>query len=202
MKLQLEAKTRVPYGGGYTITDPLSKIEVYGTTFNMVARRIRETRHANGYPEGLGLDDEIEEWICKAYPQECVTYDPRAPRKRSLGISDIVHGTKVMIKFSINGRQLVDKEEAERRAAICAGCKWNVAFVKPCSGLCPELRDLVHSIIGNEKTSHDNELQSCSICACFNSASVWLPLYVQCAGVTEEQKAQFKSVHNCWKQCQ
>lgn len=84
----------------------------------------------------------------------------------------------------------VDQGEAERRASICIQCPMNVtvAGCKGCSGVLKWAKEK----LGGNTTSKDRALESCRICGCFNSVSVWVPLEAQ-----NVEGLEFP-VH-CWK---
>lgn len=205
MKAHILLKSQIPYGGGYSYKDPNSGMHIFGTTFAMVVQRVIEHRRANGYPIGLGLEDEIEEQLCLSYPNECSDAPEGIPRKKELTLTDVVNGTRVMMSFTRNGNQTVSREEAERRAKICLGCPYNASFIKPCSGICQELKNIVNWVTDNQGTQYDSKLYSCNICGCFLQAAIWLRLEDQCVGVGEEMKPKFeytRTKYGCWKACQ
>lgn len=188
----------VPYGSKFEVIDPATKLTITGTTFRMLFNAACASRKANSVPEGLGFREEVMDWVCQKYPQECKPVDFSRP-KTSLSLSDVLRGTHVLVAFKLAGSPLVDSKEAERRAGICAQCKLNVAFPKPCGGLCGELKTMVDTIIGNVRTPTDNSNKSCAICRCYTSAHVWLPLDILDKGLTDDMRKQFKSVPDCWK---
>lgn len=200
---KLKFKSGVPHGGMFSLKLPDRGMIGSATSFSGLCREVRSWRKANGWPIGLGLTDEIEQAVCENYPDECHVRDKRIPdRNRRYSLSHVMQGTIAMIKHKINGSVLVDAVEAERRASICVNCPNNVSFSKPCSGTCAELKELVNIIVGPKTTKYDGQLQSCQICGCFLSASVWVPLEVQTAGLTDHQKLQFEyaaSTVGCWK---
>jgi hypothetical protein len=107
-----------------------------------------------------------------------------------------------MFRFKLSGGPLVSPAEANRRAAICSNCPMNVKFAKPCTGICAELKDLVSSIINNQGTPHDANLNSCQICGCFLQAAVWLPNEITVPPLSAEQRQKFqeaKTALGCWK---
>lgn len=190
----------VPYGGGYTWVDPITKVSVYGTHWEMLMNRIYDERRANGIPCGLELEQEVEQSLCQDYPAECETNDPRFPKKLArLGFNEIIAGTKLLLKVKIGNIPLVAMEEATRRANICATCPFNIEFHRPCAGVCGELFNIVKSIIGALTVPNEDRIKSCSICGCFLGAAVWLPVDVQRSVLSDDQKAQFDSVPHCWK---
>lgn len=202
MMKKLKARSRVPYGGEFVTKDRLTGIEFRGTTFEMVFNRVVASRKANGLPMGLDFATEVEGWLCEDHPSECDERNPAIPRKpRELGMADVLNGTKVMLAHFLGGSKVVSPEEAERRADICAGCRYNVPFRTPCGGICTELLAIVERVIKGRGTSKDASLQSCFICGCVLRAAVWTEIPIQCKGVDENMKKQFASVPNCWKQC-
>ncbi len=190
----------IPYGGEYRWRDPITNVEVVGTHWNMLMNRIYDERRANGIPCGIEFEKEVEEALCRDYPAECEINDPRFPRhKARLGFSEIIAGTRLLLKVKLGNVPLVQQEEANRRANICATCPFNIEFQRPCAGLCGELYSLVKSIIGAASVAGEERLRSCSLCGCFLGAAVWLPVDVQRSVLTDDQKMQFDNVPNCWK---
>jgi hypothetical protein len=206
MSQALVSRNIVPYGGGFEIKDKLTGAPISGYTFDVLVEFAKNQRHANGVPIGLDFEKELEQWVCEAYPKECEHYNPRIPRRpNEVGFTDLLHGTRVMLAHVVNHREVVPREEAERRASICVNCRYNQPFRRPCGGICGELLDLVKGITNSQGTPMDEKLKSCFVCKCFLQASIWLPLEIQCKGVDAEQKAQFDSVRDsgipCWKAC-
>jgi hypothetical protein len=160
---------------------------------------------ANSIPVGLDDEDRIEAMICDRYPDACEV------SKRAMGIPlvapglyDVVRGSLVMMNHKAHDSMLVSQEEANRRAAICWKCPLRAQMTLPCSRCITALENVVQVITGTHATPHDERLSCCSICKCFISASVWLPLETQCIGVTEEMREKFvfaKETFNCWKTC-
>lgn len=202
MKMAVTIRNQIPHGGGWKYRDPSNGVLITGTTWDQIMSNVRAYRRANGIPIGLGFEDEIEQELCRNHPEECTNYDENYPRKRSLTLSDIIAGSKVMMAFYASGKELVPREEAERRAQICLKCPFNQHFAKTCYGICPELKNVVSAVINHVGTQYDADLHSCTVCGCFIQASVWLPLSTQCHGVDQTQKNQFSNVPNCWKQCE
>jgi len=201
MIIRLKAKNRVPYGGQYEIVDPLTGYRGRGK-FSLLVNELKEARKANGFPIGLDFEREVEGWVCEQYPQECEEHNPAIPRRpRSLTTSDVIRGTTVMLAHWLAGRPIETREEAERRASICAGCRYNVPIQSRCGGICAELSNIVERVVGGKGTSMDGALHSCFICGCHLRAAVWTTLDVQCKAVDGHMQSQFASVPNCWKQC-
>ncbi len=203
MRLKLKNRSVIPYGGQWYYKDPHSGQEFRWYQFDVLVDKIRAHRQANNYPVGLEFEQEIENQVCINHPEEAEPFDPRIPRKRKFVIGDIIRGTSVMMQHWIAGSPLVERSEAERRAQICKRCTYNDDFSKPCSiGICGELKNVVSSIVNHQGTVYDKDLKACQLCGCFLQAAIWLPLEVQCTGVTPEMKEAFKVVPECWKQCE
>jgi hypothetical protein len=202
MKMQLRHPNQIPYGGMYRLNLPEQGLVGAGINWDMLLPNLIAWRKANGVPIGLGFQEEVENALCQAYPAECNNVDSDSIRPRALGMEDVVVGTRTMLSHWMNSRTLVDRTEAERRAAKCVTCPLNNYFHKSCTGICAALREVVSSIINAQGTSYDSRLHQCSICGCFQQASIWVPLEIQVKPLTDEQKNQFRAAaksHGCWK---
>jgi hypothetical protein len=199
VSLKIKVPGQIPYGGGWSYVDPNGGQSFFYSRFDLLVDKVREYRRANNFPIGLGFEKEIEEQICLNHPDECESDDPRMPRRKQLGVSDIIRGSRVMLSFYQAGKPLVSREEAERRAQICMKCNFNAEFSRPCSGLCGELKDVVGVILNHTGTQYDPHLKSCHVCACFNAAQIWVPWEILDKGLTPEMREQFELVPRCWK---
>ena len=205
---QLVHKQRVPYGGRYLIDAPDRGFVGSGNSFEALLESVKKYRLANGLPNGLSIEPDLEQIVCEKYPQECEEKDPAIPRKRKLSVTDVIHGTKLMIMHKLAGSPLVSDEVAIARAAICVNCPYKTQFTRPCGGGCGDLPKIVKAVIGSKSTPLDEKLEDkvCSICGCFIKVSVWVPTDLQVKVLDEDQKAQFRKVQSelypsCWKTC-
>lgn len=199
MKKRLVADMRPPYGGEYQINRPDLGMVGRGYIFPVLVKSVIEYRKANSIPVGLGFEDELEQLVCQQYAQECEDQDEAKVRKRPFTLADIIAGTRVMMSQWFNGRKVVPRQEAERRASICVDCPMNQKFVKGCSGLCPELSEIVSAITGAQGTVYDYRLHQCQLCGCLLQAAIWVPLELQLKVLTDEQRESFTKIPNCWK---
>ena len=192
----------MPYNAPYEINLPALGMVGTGTNFEMLSTNVRKYRLANGIPTGLGFEEELENEICKLWPNECEITDTILPLRRRLTLDDVVAGTKVLAAFKLAGSPLVPKEEAERRAAICSNCKLCVPFPRLCSGMCGSLKEVVDQVVGGYHINFDDDHRACSVCHCFAASHVRLPYSILEKGLNDEQKAQFleaKRLFGCWK---
>jgi hypothetical protein len=175
----------------------------------MIRDNIRTWRKANGIPVGLNFEDDVEQALCQEYPNECIISDPEMPRKREMGMMDVVRGTKMLARIiaaralsaiGMGDSPFVSQEDANSRALICSKCQFNTTFHKPCTGLCPEIRAVVMEVKGSDHhTPFDHDLKSCNICGCYTAAHVWIDLKILLSGLTGMEKKQFSNVQSCWK---
>lgn len=200
MKFTVKRWSNVPAGSIWHCKHPVTGYEFKGRNRDLLMADAKAYFEANNLPIGLEWEDMIEEWICAAMPNECGgTVNGKPFKLRPLALSDIERGTRVMIHHYVTGSKLVDASEAKRRADICAGCKMNVTFKKPCGGLCGWIKNYVMKLV--PKGGVDPRLNSCFICKCWLAAATWLPLETQCTGVTPAMKVEFDTVPQCWKRC-
>lgn len=185
--------------GGYQFKHPISGLHFERHTWSLLRMDVTNHCAANGYPEVS--DDEIQQQMCERLGPKLAkrfcTGDGVSVEGVSLKWTDILNGTKVMAGFILAGRPLVDRAEAERRAEICSLCSRNVPYHKPCGGDCPELEQVVTTIVGSEGTARDLELHACSVCRCSNKAQVWVPIEHLKRGVPDEMLPLFPET--CWK---
>lgn len=148
-------------------------------------------------PLPLDLAQAFQDAFCRANPRvHCEAVAPVTNETRTLNAGDVIRFLRVLREWIGEGRELVPQAEAERRAEICAGCRYNV-HVAGCS-VCQGLAAKVTEIVGARSTRVDAQLQGCAICACENKSQVHLPLAVLHKGVTPEM--EFPDW--CWKKSQ
>jgi hypothetical protein len=203
--VKLKDKSQIPYGGGYKLDLPDLGMVAYGTEFMMLMTNIKKYRLANAFPIGLGLEDEVEQEVCKKYPTECSHCIPEmVPTAVKLTWSDVVQGTMIVARHRLGGLSLVDQGEANRRAAICAKCPWKAKVELPCSYFCGELAELVRVMIGAREITSSNEThkQGCAVCRCYIDAMAWVDLKTQQSVLPESKREMFREVaktYPCWK---
>lgn len=211
MKYELINEGRTPYGGGYVINRPELGMVGKGRTFARLMNDVIAYRKANGQHIGLSFRDDLTALVCEQYPKECepVAIDGLPRRKPArIGLRDLLMGTEVCLSVAaarikawlgVGKSPIVDEVEAERRAAICANCRYNGPIQMACGGGCPELKAMVESLIGKRSTSQDGKLNNCGICKCYLSAAVWVDVEMQLEPLDAETVAQFGRIPWCWK---
>lgn len=200
IKMKLKSRGIIPHGGYFHVLDPLTGNRISAVHWDHLMTKVKEERRAMGAPIGLELDQEVEQWACIAHPDEVEVVDERLPKRRSLNLDDVVRGTQVLFAFKLAGSPLVSQEEANRRAAICRVCPMNLMWSQSCS-VCAKVENAVQAVVGNVRTKHDQQLFSCSICACSLKAAVHIPNAILNKANNAEMNRAFElaaEAFNCW----
>ena len=185
-------KTDVP-SGGWWVKCPVTKETIYGGDFGDMVKYCEKKILERGLVPPPDLISQIENALCErlAGSSNCV---PCSQAKQTLGFGEIVRWVRAMYNFATKSQfQLVDQEEAERRAKICAACPHQIS-TSGCWG-CKGIAGMLPAIAGARKTSYDGQLKACGVCGCYNAVSVHLPLDVQ-------QDAHLNFPDHCWKKSQ
>ena len=187
-------KNSVPRGG-FTYTEKTTGARFSHFTLDSVLRDVLMHRIANGINVPPGWEAIVEDEMCQNYVEgtcaEVANTESTGPR--SIKMSDVKNFLTVASSWVMSGIKLVDPEEAEKRAGICAVCPQNQT-IAGCLG-CNNLVGVTKKVLGNRGTTYDGELKGCAVCSCYNAVQVHLPLEILAKGVTKDM--HFPS--NCWK---
>lgn len=154
--------------------------------------RIRTHRQSNNLsPVSV---EETEDQLCRTLPpgwcKQDKTNAPAAGLLPRFGWAQVVAAMKAFAKVAFTG--FVDQAEANRRAAICSACYFNV---NPSGcGSCQKLASLVTGELARRKTSYDANLKACAVCQCALRALVHFPLNLLDIEQKQEQLPDF-----CWQ---
>ena len=175
---------------GYAWPVEATKTVVVSYGFKTLIEAAHKHLKANDIPLPVDLERSMNEHACAQFPENCQELDPDAERKVSLWMLAKKFFTAV-ISAATTG--LVDQDEAERRASICAVCPHN----KPqelnfCSGChtAKFVRDAAEAL-STRHTSFDNRLDTCELCSC----SLKLKCHVPKDGM-EDKNIQWHP--DCW----
>lgn len=178
---------------GWWVKCPITGEVVHGGNFGEVVRNCEKKILEQNLIPPTDINQQIENALCErlAGNRQCV---PCSSVKQTLGFGEIVRWVRAMYTFATKSQfQLVDQEEAERRAKICAACPHQIS-TSGCWG-CKGIAGMLPAIAGARKTSFDFQLKACGVCGCYNAVSVHLPLSVQ-------QDASLDFPSHCWKKVQ
>lgn len=95
---------------------------------------------------------------------------------RVLRLGDVLNFLGTAKRWFTGGCELVDQQEAQRRADICQRCPMNME-VGGCSG-CVDFAGQVLNVLGDRRVQGISTLRSCGVCACSLPALVFMPLEV------------------------
>lgn len=155
----------------------------------------------NGYDLPPNYREFYEDRLCRILPPGlCINETGEATNSNDLriGIEDLKHGMQVLWNITRSPDPLVRKEEAERRARICAACVANIDVpgCKPCI----QLANTVMDVKGKGRTTGDPFLRTCAVCKCSNEAQVWVKKEILMTGTNPEQLQRMKDLNpECWK---
>ena len=185
-------KSSVP-PAGWRVKCPITGEAIEGGDFWDMVKNCERKILEQGLIPPTDIVQQIENALCErlAGHRQCV---PCSSVKQTLGFGAIVRWVRAMYFFATKSNfQLVDQEEAERRAKICAACPHQIS-TSGCWG-CKGIAGMLPTISGARKTSYDAQLKACGVCGCYNAVSVHLPLSVQ-------QDANLDFPSYCWKKVQ
>lgn len=162
-------------------------------SLNQLLMTVTDHRMANELPVEPGLDQEIMAFMCAQEGVDCI----EKKVDDGLSINGVIQFTKILGETLIKGNKIVDGDEAERRAKICAGCSSNIRPDGCTSCGLRGIANMLSKFVGARQTAHDNQLNSCKHCGCLNKAQVWFNLESLQKHTSDRVNRELPS--NCWK---
>lgn len=196
---QLPNKTYAPPGGWRY------KVPETGQTFRGVSEyqllmELQAHYRANSLKQPDDLSTRIEQFVCEQEPDYCTDAhgQPIRDGKRSFvhDIKSVLQGTATLLTWKLSGAGLVDAATADRRAATCASCNFNVEPEGCTSCNAKVVKEAVTQIVGTRQTALHNQLKACRICQCHLQAKVQLPLASIMRFMPQDQFTQLPQ--HCW----
>lgn len=147
--------------GGWRYVDPTTEFK-YDKQYRSLAELIEhvQTYRANNKLEPIPeLEMVISEWLCyQPNTSYRVVPTPRNP-------SQYFRGGLAMARAMLSKSPYCSQSSAEKRAETCARCMYNQ--VPESKGPIESMTDkAIQSIVGDRKTSKDQELFICIVCSC------------------------------------
>jgi hypothetical protein len=157
--------------------------------------------------------NDHEEWdwetaMCKMMPPGICMYENGADPfgiNCQMDLGTAAAGTvaiaELTARYALGMEYLVEQEEAERRAAICSGCQWNISMAgcQTC-GAGDVVRAAVSRIIGDKTTSADQYLGGCCGCHCSLKSIVWVKGSILKKGFTDDLREKTERLQpHCFK---
>lgn len=185
--------------GGWIYRVPETGIEVFAGSWPQLHEFVRRHYIANAIQIPSNLDDLMLEYICKN-GADCAYNEVELPKpagRKSLQIGDVIRFSMSLVHGLTVGGGKVGQEEANRRASICSGCRFNR---KPlgCTGCNARvLKEAVKTFSQHGSTPYDEQVQSCEFCGCFIRSMVWFPIETlhKFTDATENENLPA----HCWK---
>lgn len=185
--------------GGWQYRVPETGIEIMAGSWPQLHDFVRSHYLANAIQIPSNLYDMIVEYACRN-GADC-TYDEvelsKPAGRKSLEIGDVIRFSLSLLHGLTIGGGKVGQEEANRRAGICAGCRFNR---KPlgCTGCNARvLKEAVKTFSQHGSTPVDEQLQSCEFCGCFIRSMVWFPIETLHKFTDTTQNENLPD--HCWK---
>lgn len=185
--------------GGFVYVQKESGMKFSCSSWDQLIVKLKNHRTANNYDIPINWEAEVEDQVCENCGAEQWCYEDKHPEAapKTLGLGDVVMFTRVLVDKFVSGGKNVEAEEATRRAAICVSCPDNVSIggCKGCNS--GRVETAVRRITNSGATKHDNELETCRWCGCFNRAQIWFPLQILQKNMSDDVKESLPK--HCWK---
>lgn len=162
-------------------------------------KKVTQHYQSNDLPLPVNLPEIIEDGICNASTTPCHFVEGSQDNTKDGHLRRVMrfgHCVWLITKAKLlRGNPFVEQPEADRRATICAECPAN-GEAPTCPGCVNFISDVNHSL-GKRETPYDDQLETCNVCGCSNSVSVWID-----AGILKRcSKADYKKINpKCWKE--
>lgn len=170
-----------PPDGFYFLQD--GTIRIQGASMPKLAIAVRDYRISHGLPVGNPLL-EVNDFTCARYPSGCrdlnPKYDMPDPKKQvtvpgSIGITTNKWLTDLYRALSsASGSLRVGQAEADRRAAICAGCPKQLFWGTGCGGCDAASKRLAFNIRNGKEAAGGDKLMACGVLREDTRTSVWI----------------------------
>jgi hypothetical protein len=148
-----------------------------GITFGQLVSRVNQHYQNMNHPIDGTLEQEIEARLCaKLSPPDQVAYCQTGIReRRAVRWGEIFGFLTWLTSWISQGHQLVPHENAERRAAICANCPYNIG-ISGC-GVCRKtIGNFRDKVLKVPPVAAETKLNACGVCGCDLKSLVHVPL--------------------------
>ena len=189
--------------GGWKYTDPDTGALFGVPTYPAMQNKVAVHRRGNNLKPLSQAEVEhimclqASEGVCGGNREDVPVHIPNQPVAAKMSGTDVLNGTKVIFSLKKSGGKLVSPEVAESRARICSKCPQNVPYEGGCATCVQQLSNIVKKVVGEGKTSMDENLKACGVCKCINKVQVWVPYEHLVKGITRSMDGLWPS--ECWK---
>lgn len=155
-----------------------TKVVLVAGTWAGLTKAVFQHLSANKLVVPLDLAGEMADWWCREVDgSDCAKPVDLAAQARAVSLQSLAaRFLRTAISWALSGAKFVDQAEAERRAALCAGCPLKGEV--DCRGNCifTRLVNTAMKLFGGKATSRDADLADCLVCGCRQRVLVWIPL--------------------------
>lgn len=162
--------------------------------FQALVKSVKQHYAVNSKEVPDELEAIIQDQICMRIPHSLCKGD--GPPRFWPTASQIVSGTRVLCDM-FRGAEMVDQDEANRRAKICLNCEYNTRM-EACLG-CSLAYQLVKRVFGSFSTPHDKKLHVCRICFCLNKAQIHSSASTLKKATSKKLIDKYPDSSRCWK---
>lgn len=157
----------------------------------MLVKHILSYRAQNGLPPIEALDRVLENYWCNLPENVGACESVEIER----GWLAYIHGGIALLRQMFY-RAVVDQETADRRAAQCMACPFNVFPDKV--GFLKWSDDIAEQSVGSKRAKHHDKLGNCEVCSCCLKAKVWYDKKNGALTFPKEQLELMAGV-DCWQ---
>ena len=163
--------------GGWQLTVPQTGQTLRAPFENALRTQVRRHLQANGYELPEDFDEWFEETACEESEHRepfCGPGLPPLPNfdQKLITPSKAKRFMRTALEF-LKDRKVVNREEAERRAAICSQCPL-AGVIGACWG-CHAVYRQIKRLLENVELDLPEDKPFCLACGCLLKAKVWLP---------------------------
>lgn len=203
MSYRLRNRNKIPPGHIFPYVDEQTGLRITAGNYDALVTKVWKHRESNQLSPLT--DETIDDNCCRqliaaGHGQFCedseFDFVPVA-HNLQLTLSQVLRGTLAIAEKVIFRKANVDQGEAERRAAICANCTYNVNPEDCTACNMSAIQNVVNASVGNARTSKHDQLKSCYWCSCLLRAKVWFPLDIVHRYTTSEVNASLPPF--CWQ---
>lgn len=185
--------------GGWHYRVPETGIDIPAGSLQQLRQFVIDHYNANSLRIPHDIDVLITDFQCRngadcSYNEVELT---KPGGRKSLQIGDVIRFSMSLLHGLTVGGGKVDQAEANRRASICAGCRFNRQPLG-CTGCNARvLKEAVKTFSQHGSTPYDEKVQSCEFCGCFIRSMVWFPIETlhRFTDATENENLPA----HCWK---
>lgn len=163
--------------GGWTVLVPQTGVRINSATISGLRYLVQEHLLANGFPVEPDFKEWVDNEVCTQNSMGHPFCGDTPPKPVSERMPLLTYATasrflRTMLQVARN-REFVPREEAERRAAVCAGCPL-ASSIGGCQSCWSALRDVTRALQGNPLPVTDDKA-FCGACGCYIPLKAWIP---------------------------